>query len=287
MGFGLALAGGGCRGAAHVGVLLALEEEGVIPTSIAGTSAGSLVGGLYASGIKAPQLRDVIHHLEKEGFHYLDFDIWELLKIAPGLLLKETLTIKGLIKGNRLLKYFRELTHGAKIKDLKLLTVIPAVDLNSGDTIVFTNGSAAKHYNVWGSDLEVCEAMMASSSVPAVFKPRRLGPLYLVDGGVTHNLPVGLLHTAGENNIIAVDISETYVTSTHPTIIDIVTQSFAIMSNALKDCSAAGECLLLKPPLPKEAGLLTFEYMSECMNRTYEYTKEMMPQIRKWQTNHF
>ena len=283
MEFGLVLAGGGTRGAAHVGVLLALEEEKIKPTSIAGTSAGSIVAGLYAIGVSPIELRELVNYLDRKGSHYIDIDYIGLLKFIPQMLLKQKISLSGLLKGDKFQQFLCDLTDGKTIKDAKIRTVIPAVDLNSGNTIAYTNSTANKQIEhvKWEMDIAICDAIMASSSVPAVFRPRSIGGYCFVDGGVTNVMPVDLLIAAGEKNVIAVDIGEDYQMPEKDTIIEIASHSFSIMSSSLKQCTSTGEKLLLKPTLPKEAGLLTFEHMNACMEAGYRYTKKRIPLIKK------
>ena len=288
-GYGLALAGGGTRGAVHVGVLSALEEAGLLPDRIAGASAGSIVAGLYASGLNSGQLREIVRWLSKYGRSYIDPDILGVLLFLPQMLFRKETNLRGLIKGNRLNQYLCSLTNGKTILDCKKGILIPAVDINSGNTIVFTNlfqdripVAALRQENVkWIRSGSLCDIMMASSSVPAVFCPRQMNGFMLVDGGVTNNLPVDLLIAAGEPNVLAVDIGETYEMPKDHSITEIGFHSFSIMSRELKDCRSSGEILLLKPPMPKGAGLLTFEYMEECMESGYVYAKKIMPRIRR------
>lgn len=287
--YGLALAGGGTRGSVHVGVLTALEEAGLLPERIAGASAGSIVAGLYAAGLNCGQLRETVRWLSKYGKSYIDPDMMGVILFLPQILFRKETNLRGLIKGNRIKRYLCSLTNGGTIEGCKKGLLIPAVDINSGDTIVFTNLfqglipiTALRQENVkWQRSGPLCDIMMASSSVPAVFCPRQMNGYMLVDGGVTNNLPVDLLIAAGEPNVLAVDIGETYEMPKDHSIMEIGFHSFSIMSRELKDCRSSGEILLLKPPLPKGAGLLTFEFMEECMEIGYEYTKKMMPKIRR------
>lgn len=103
----------------------------------------------------------------------------------------------------------------------------------------------------------------------------------LVDGGVTNNLPVDLLAAADEKRIIAVDLGDDYKKPANNSIFEVSLHSFSIMSRDLKDCLSQKELLLLKPSLPDEAGLLTFEYMTDCMEAGYQYTKKMIPRIKE------
>lgn len=282
MKYGLALAGGGTRGAAHIGVLKALEETDLLPSSIAGTSAGSIAAGLYASGMSISEMCGVITTLSRKGLCLLDPNYTNMLKLVPQMILHQKVSLGGLIKGNKLTEYLRGLTNNISISQACLKTVIPTVDLESGNTIVFTNSTVTRslEHVIWEKDAPLCEIIMASSSVPAVFQPRRLGGYLLVDGGVTNNLPVDLLTAAGERRVIAVDVGSDYDKPADNSIVEVVSHSFSIMSRDLKNCMSRKELLLLKPPLPKEAGLLTFEYMTECMEAGYQYTKKMIPRIK-------
>lgn len=287
--YGLALAGGGTRGAAHVGVLTALEEAGLLPDRIAGASAGSIVAGLYAAGMEVGEMREAVRWLARHGRSYIDPDILGIILFLPQILLGRETTLKGLIKGNRLQRFLCGLTDGLEIQGECKGLLIPAVDINSGDTVAFTNLfrdeiplSALRQEHVkWERSGLLCDIMMASSSVPAVFRPREMNGYLLVDGGVTNNLPVDLLIAAGEPRVLAVDIGEEYEMPHDHSIIETAFHSFSIMSRELKDCRSSGEILLLKPPLPNGSGLLTFECMERCMEDGYVYTKKMMPRIRR------
>lgn len=285
----MALSGGGTRGAAHVGVLTALEEEGLLPERIAGTSAGSIVAGLYAYGMEICDMRDLVRLLAHHGRSFLDPELFCLFSFLPQIITGRRVALRGLLKGNRLLKLLCRLTDGAELSEIPGGILIPAVDLRSGNTITFTNlfkGGiplpALKQEHVkWAEEGKLCEIMMASSSVPAVFRPRTMEKWCLVDGGVTNNLPVDLLIAAGEKRVVAVDIGSDYEMKENQSILEIVSHSFSLMSRELKDCRSRGELLLLKPGLPEGAGLLTFDRMEECMEAGYIYTKKQAPGIRR------
>lgn len=305
MKYGLALAGGGTRGAAHVGVLLALEEEKLLPDFIAGTSAGSLAAGCFASGMRAEELCQVVHHLAKHGMEYLDPDIGGLIRLIPQVIFQEKVVLSGLLKGRRLNRYFCKLTGGRLLENLAMPLLIPAVDLLSGDTICFTNrirrdkmvsaqeagatGTACKtavttggkeRHVRWMTSGRLCDIMMASSSVPGVFQPVHLEGCCLVDGGVADNLPVDLMRMAGVKKTVAVDIGSDYEMPEDDSVFEILSHSFSIMSGNLKDCRTRGETVLLKPELTKKAGLLTFDQMEACLEEAYRYTKKQAERIR-------
>ena len=278
MGYGLALAGGGTRGAAHVGVLKALMEAGLRPDAVAGASAGGIVAGLFASGMSVSRMEQAVLHLEKHGGEYLDPDYSGLLAFMPQLLTGKGVNLSGLIKGDKLQDYFFQMTGRKHMDEAEFKLVIPAVDLISGNTICFTNSDKVREMDhvTWEWNGYLCEAMMAGASVP-----RTLGRYLLVDGGVTDILPVNLLQAAGIRDVLAVDIGGDYEAPSDRSVMEVASHSFSIMSGRLKDCASTGEVLLLKPPLSSKAGLLTFELMGECMERGYEYTRKMLPQIRK------
>ncbi len=283
MSFGLALSGGGTKGAAHVGVLLALEEAEMIPTSIAGTSAGALVAGLYATGTSPQALKEIVLKMSKHGAFYCDADLTGILMAIPQLVFRHNIEISGLIKGNRFERFLSKYTNAKNIQDTILPTIIPAVDLNSGKTIAYTNSLAnASPFDgvEWKTDIQISEAMRASMAVPVVFKPKIIDGMCLVDGGVTDVLPVDLLIAAGERNVLAVDLAGEYETPKKHNMIDISTHSLSIMSTRLKDCRSRGEKLLLNPNLPKESGLLTFEQMEECMAAGYDAVKSNLQTIK-------
>ncbi len=283
MSFGIALAGGGVRGAAHVGVLRALHENGLFPTSIAGTSAGSVVAGLYAAGMAPAEMVRLVKWLSKSGYLLIDPDYAGILKAVLQFLTNRPVSLSGLIKGNRLERVFEKYTKNKAVQEVELKTVIPAVDINSNRTIVFTNRIPLNKQTEtvhWQSDVLLSEAMRASIAVPTVFCPKQIGNLYLVDGGVTDILPVNLLLASGEANVLAVDISEQYKQLKNQNILEIASRSLSIMSNRLKECASEGEKLLLTPSLPEDIGLLSFGRMEECMEAGYETTRKVLPAIK-------
>ena len=283
MGFGIALAGGGTRGAAHVGVLLALAEAGLYPSAVAGASAGGIVGGLYAAGISPERLKHILLSLSRSGRELVDPDIKGLLRALLQLLTRRPVTMQGLIKGDQLERFLCSLTGGKAMHDLSIRTVIPAVDIRTGETIAYTNTLAGVRPVPrvrWSTEFPLCRAIRASAAFPAVFRPVTQDACCLVDGGLTDNLPVTLLLAAGEPQVLAVDVSEEYEPPEGEGVIDIVSHSLTILTTRLREYVARGETLLLHPRLPEKAGLLTFREMAGCMEAGYQQTREQIPLIR-------
>ncbi len=206
---GLVLGGGGARGAAHIGVLKELERLRVPVDAIAGTSMGAIIGGLYATGVNADELEQLVGSLDwsaalsdEPSRASLSFrrkqDEREFpMGLELGLRGKELLLPKGVIQGQKLDLLLRELTlHASHISDFDDLPIpyrAIASDIVAGEAVVLDGG-----------DLSM--AIRASMSVPAVFAPVRVDGRLLVDGGLIGNLPVDVMRTMGVDIIIAVDV---------------------------------------------------------------------------------
>lgn len=207
---GLVLSGGGARGVAHVGVLKALEKLRIPIDCIAGTSMGSIVGGLYASGMSPEQIEAVF---QTADWRYLlsdappresqplrsrqrDFDLNQNLSIGISTKGQPQLPA-GLVAGRKLLVTLRELTLPVRaVTDFNRLPIpfrAVATDLETGEKVVLDRGSLP-------------EAMRASMAVPGIFTPYRIGDHLLVDGGVSSNLPIETVKAMGADIVIAVDL---------------------------------------------------------------------------------
>ncbi len=176
---GFALGAGGSRGVAHVGFLKAMEENGIKPDYIAGTSMGSVVGACYALGMSPDEM---IKEVEKLKFSEI-FDL-SINPIKNGALLRA----KKLRK--KLQKYFK----GYTFDDLKIPFCAVATDLVTGDPIALK-----------GKD-KVLDGVVASSSIPGVFKPVEMGDKLLVDGGITRRVPIDQVREMGADVVVAVDV---------------------------------------------------------------------------------
>ncbi len=172
---GLALGGGAARGFAHIGVIQVLEEAGIRPDLVVGTSAGSLVAALYASGKNGRELAAVALSMDEGAITDWSF---------PG---------RGLIRGEALARWVREHTGAKRIEQMPLPLGIVATDLDNGQGILFRVGDPGV-------------AVRASSAVPAVFQPVRIGQREYVDGGLVAPVPVSYARQMGAQQVIAVDI---------------------------------------------------------------------------------
>jgi NTE family protein len=284
MGYGLALSGGGARGAAHVGVMCALEEASMLPTSVAGTSAGSIIAGLYALGMMPHEMKEKVIELASSGSRLIDPDYAGMYKSTLQLFSGKPITLSGFLKGDKLEKYLDALTKSKNIQELKMKTIFTAVDLYSRQAIAFINsadGVRPFKNTLWKTNVRISEAMRASCAVPAYFQPKMMGGMCLVDGGVTDVVPVDMLIAAGEPDVLAVDVSENYPLKRNPNVIDVCNHSLSILMNLLSEYRASSEKLMLTPILPETAGVLSFNEMEACMAAGYTAAKDAMPKIKK------
>ncbi len=184
----LVLSGGGARGIAHIGVIEELEKQGYEITSIAGTSMGSLVGGVYALG-KMEEFKNWICTLDKRRiFSLVDFAISK----------------QGLIKGDRVLKKMKDFIPDTNIEALKIPYVAVAADLLQREEVAFTEGS-------------IYEAIRASISIPTVLTPVKTEDRLLVDGGVMNNIPISQVKRTTGDLLVVVNVNA-YVPERSPHI---------------------------------------------------------------------
>ena len=216
---GLALGGGAARGFAHIGVIQVLEESGIRPDLVVGTSAGSLVAALYASGKGGAALGQLADSMDESAFTDWSF---------PG---------RGLIRGEALARYVRENTGNRTIEKLPLPLGIVATDLDSGAPILFQRGDPGV-------------AVRASSAVPAVFQPVRIGTHEYVDGGLVSPVPVRFARQMGAEIVIAVDISAVPDGNATGDPMRMLLQTFAIMGRSINGFELRDADVVLSPKLP-------------------------------------
>ncbi len=156
---GFVLSGGGARGFAHLGFLQALNDAGIFPDVIAGTSAGALAGVLYADGYTPGEILKITNVNSR-------FD-----------LMRPTLPREGLLQINGIVKILRTYLRAKTFKELKIPLFVAATDINNAKVVYFSDG-------------DLIETVIASSSIPVLFPPVKMGEFHYVDGGVLDNLPV-------------------------------------------------------------------------------------------------
>jgi NTE family protein len=249
----LVLGGGAARGFAHVGVIRVFEQEKIPIDMIVGTSAGSLIGAIYASDMNSFDLEWTAFSLEKDNI----FD-YAIFSAVTGM---------GPVKGDKLEEFVKTKVPVANIENLKLPFAAVATDLNRGTRVVLDHGPVAR-------------AVRASSAIPGVFNPVEHQGRLLVDGGVVDNIPISVAREKGADIVIAVDISENVVNFNVTNLIDVVIQSANIMFNENVKYKKKEADVLISPAVGS-VGMLDFTQKKRCMQAGIEAAQKAVPEIRK------
>jgi NTE family protein len=213
---GLALGGGAARGFAHVGVIKALEAQGIHPDIIVGTSAGSVVGALYAAGLGGFDLQRVA------------------LQMQESSIVDWSLPLRGFVKGEALQTYINQALGQRPIEALDRKLAVVATDLSTGEMIVFERGNAG-------------QAVRASCSVPGVFQPVLIGGREYVDGGLVSPVPARVARRLGADVVIAVDISTRPDRQPTSGTLDVLMQTFAIMGRSIAALELPDADVVIRP----------------------------------------
>jgi NTE family protein len=212
----LALGGGAARGFAHIGVIKALESHGIVPDIVVGTSAGSLVGALYASG-------------------YGGFDLQRVaLQLDDTVIADWSLPDRGFIKGEALQNFVNQAVQNRLLEKLNKPFAAVATDLQSGEPVVFRTGNTGM-------------AVRASSSVPGVFQPVSISGRDYVDGGLVSPVPVRAARGMGADIVIAVYISNNPRLGKTRDSVDVMLQSFAIMGQSIAGYELNEADIVIRP----------------------------------------
>ncbi len=248
----LVLGGGAARGFAHVGVIRVLEQEKIPIDMIVGTSAGSLIGAIYANDANSFELEWTAFTLEKDNI----FD-YAIFSAVTGM---------GPIKGDKLEEFVRTKVSAVNIENLKIPFAAVATDLNRGTRVVIDHGPVAR-------------AVRASSAVPGLFNPVEHQGRLLVDGGVIDNIPISVARERGADIVIAVDISENVANFNITDLIDVVIQSANIMFNENVKYKKKEADVLISPNVGN-VGMLDFTQKKRCMQAGIEAAQKSLPEIR-------
>jgi len=245
---GLALGGGAAKGFAHIGVIKMLEANGIHPDVVAGTSAGSVVGALYASGMDAFQLQETA------------------LSLDEGRIRDVRLFAGGMVQGQALQDYVNELVKNRPLDKLGLPFAAVATQLETGQRTVFVRGNTG-------------QAVRASSSVPGVFEPVAISGRHYVDGGVVSPVPVDAARQLGADVVIAVDISSKADGSNPQGMLGIVGQSIAIMGQKLGEQELARADIVIRPKV-NQIGAADFEQRDQAIMEGERAALAAMPAIK-------
>lgn len=246
---GLALGGGAARGFAHIGVIQVLEEAGIRPDLVVGTSAGSLVAAMYASGKSGAELARIALAMDESAITDWSF---------PG---------RGLIRGEALARYVREQTGGRAIELLPMSLGVVATDLDNGQAVLFQRGDPGI-------------AVRASSAVPAVFQPVKIGTREYVDGGLVSPVPVRFARQMGAELVVAVDISNSPEGAPTGDMMRLLLQTFAIMGRSINTFELKDADVVMRPRLTGFSGA-DFTQRKQTIEAGREAALALLPQLRQ------
>jgi NTE family protein len=212
----LALGGGAARGFAHIGVIKALEAQGIVPDIIVGTSAGAVVGALYASGLNGLELQKVALEMDEN-----QFGDWSL----PD---------RGVFKGEALQTFVNKAVGQRTLEKLPRQFSAVATDLRSGEAVVFRTGNTGM-------------AVRASATVPGVFQPVNISGRDYVDGSLVSPVPARIARGQGGTFVIAVDISSKPKDTNTRSTLDVLLQTFSIMGQSIIRYETADADIVIRP----------------------------------------
>ncbi|MGM9747174.1 MAG: patatin-like phospholipase family protein [Candidatus Cryptobacteroides sp.] len=187
----LALSSGGPRGFAYIGAIEEIESRGYNITSVAGTSIGSLIGGIYAAG-KLEEVKDWLFSL----------DAWKVFT-----LMDLSISKNHLVKGDRVIDALKEIVPDMAIEDMRIPFSAVATDLYTGEEVVFDKGP-------------LFTAIRASISIPSLFRPVKYGSRTLIDGGIANCMPTNRVHRNGQDILIAFDVNDVDVEGIRKVIVE-------------------------------------------------------------------
>jgi len=284
MKLGLCLSGGGVKGAAHIGVIKALEEENIKPDCISGTSAGSIVAALYAMGYTPKEILDLFMYYARD-ISKIDFYI--IVKMVLGLIFTGKLCVEGLNSGNKIGRLIQNQAHKKQInliKDIKIPLIIPSVNLNDGTIYIFSSQKSYRGYsdnvNII-NNVEIGKAVQASCAYPGIFCPTDILGTKLVDGGIRENTPWKDLKNIGTEKIISVVFSEEKKAKKDINILECIIRSMGIMMHELYNYEVKGIDYLLSIKT-EDISLLQTEKIEELYNIGYNTAKKEMNKIKEY-----
>jgi NTE family protein len=246
---GIALGGGAAKGFAHIGVIKMLEANGIQPVVVSGTSAGSVVGALYASGMDAYAMQEKAFALDESKIR----DV--------------SLFSGGVVKGQKLQDYVNELVGGRPLEKMAKPFAVVATNLADGERTVFVRGNTG-------------QAVRASSSIPGVFQAVAIGNAHYVDGGVVSPVPVDAARQLGAEFVIAVDIgSRAQGIASAASMLGNVNQSIKIMGTRLAAQELARADIVIRPEV-NDIGPADFAAKNRAILQGERAAQAALPQIR-------
>ena len=276
MSLGLCLAGGGVKGAIHIGILKALEEKKCEINYVSGTSSGSIVAALYAVGYMHNEILELFKRYAKKIKY---FDIRNVVQITYKL-------FKGKLDGFNDGKIIEDIINEAmskkgiyNIKQVKMPLIIPSIDLKTGTQYCFTSknvrGNILSNFK-YINDINIGKAVRASCSYPVIFSPCKYNNALLTDGGLRENVPLKELKKLGAKNVICVVFEKQIKNNCCNNIIDVVGNSLEILTAEMESYEEIDSDYLIKVKTDENISLLDMSKIDELFELGYKYGKNIV-----------
>ena len=282
MKLGLSLSGGGIKGVCHIGAIKALEEANIKFDYVSGTSSGSIVATLYASGFTPDEIYNIFKKYAKE-LKYVDSK--NILQLIKNIFTGKGFNIDGLNSGSKIYKLVNEVCKKKginNINQIKMPLLIPAVNIHNEEVYVFSNNvKGNKSDDVkYINSVNIGTAVQASCSFPGVFSPCKYGDVLLVDGGIAENLPWRETKRAGAEKVLSIAFTDKKPKSCCKNLFEVVGKSFSILNHELNKYEWDGTDYLLKIKTDN-IGLLDRSKMSQLYKEGYSQTKNSICEIKR------
>ena len=283
MNYGICFSGGGIKGAAHIGAIKALEEENLKFDYISGTSSGSIIATLYATGYSSDEMLKFFKKYAKK-IKYVDPK--NILILLINLFIKRKIVIKGFNEGTiieRLLNKELNKKNIKNISDIKKELLIPSIDINTGEINVFiSKENRAKYLDniIYINNINIGKAVRASCSYPVVFSPCKIEGKQLVDGGLRENVPWKLTKEKGADKVLSIIFDEENNKKNYcKNILEVASNSLGILCHEISNYDLEGADYLLKIKTEK-VQLLDYKKIDELYLKGYEQTKQKIKEIK-------
>lgn len=277
----LVLGGGGLRGAAHLGVIKVLEEEGIKPDLMVGTSAGSLAAALHAAGF---QPQDAVKVLSSWEPDFSDLEMaWT--QDLPRRLNPLDLLPLGIIPLGLVGRALNPLLGKLSFEEMSARLALVATDICHGRQVVFHSGPAPSKVSgelKFIAQGRLIDGVLASIAIPGVFTPHRFESLTLVDGGVLNNVPADVARTMGADKVLAVDLGFSAAENcSFGNLLDVLLQTFDLMGQRITNLVTAHNADYVLNPGVGSANLWEFKRLPEFYQKGIEAARRQLPQIGK------
>ena len=284
---GLVLSGGGVKGAAHIGVLKALEEENIKFNFISGASSGSIVATLYSCGYTPEEIHKIFKKYCKE---IKCFDFKNIINIIKYFLKNKKILIEGFNSGEKIKKLINNYCEKNKIKNINKIKnnlIIPAIDIYNGNIYYFCSDGINKIKNKkmhrklsdnikYIYDANIGDVVKASCSFPGIFVPTEFKNTKLIDGGIRENTPWKELKNCGADEVFCVCFETNDIEKREDkNIFDVIMSSIEIMEHELSNYELEGIDYLLKIKT-KKISLLDWTKIDFLYNLGYNETKKYL-----------